>query len=271
MKTVRSFICEMKQIVISMPFLVSCMIVTILEFTAGFYLTGDGKELSILEVLISFSREDMEKNVLFSSFAAFKSGVGSWLKLFVPIIATLPFVALFRDETSTGYRRFRIVSEGKVRYCMVKILTCFFSGALTLTIGTLLFSLMTGIFFPSVQQFDKESIHLILAPYGTNSIVLIMLRQFLMIFLYGGFWGSICLGLVGAVKNKYLIVGIPFMLKYMWQQYIDKIDGMGPDTLLYAFQEKNSIFGILIVYGIILAISVLVFLVAMGRKEDIGV
>ena len=271
MKTVRSFVCEMKQIVISMPFLVSCMIVTILEFTAGFYLTGDGKELSILEVLINFSKEDMKENVLFSSFAAFRSGVGSWLKLFVPIIAALPFAALFRDETSTGYRRFRIISEGKVRYCVLKILTCFFSGALTLTIGTLLFALMTGIFFPSIQQFDTESINMILAPYGTNSTALIMFRQILMIFLYGGFWGSVCLGMVGTVKNKYLIVGIPFMLKYMWQQYIDKIGGMGPDTLLYAFQEENSISGILIVYIILLAVSVLVFFLAIERKEDIGV
>lgn len=275
---VKTFAClksEMKQVVGCRLFLFSCLIVVLLEFTAGFYLQNPESEISVFEVIFSIPREQIQQNVNLSAEAAFFSGVGSWLTLFAPIVVSLPFCALYRDETSTGYKRFRISRMGKRTYCFVKIITNFLLGALTLTLGTIFFGMLVSLMFPHIQTYPQGEVAVFLQNIGGISIGEKVTRQLLVLFLYGGFWGSVVLGFCGFIHNKYLIVGIPFMLKYIWREVAYKHGAdqkFGPDTFLLLCNgegQDTSIF--YIGYLLIWICCIVLFCVSVNGKEDIGV
>lgn len=275
MKTWGCLKSEMKQVVGCRLFFVSCLVVALLELTAGFYLQNPESELSVFETFFSISKEQIRQNANLSAEKAFFSGIGSWLTLFAPIVVSLPFCALYRDEISTGYKRFRISRMGKERYCIVKIITNFLLGALTLTFGTILYGGLVSIMFPHIQSYPKEEIAFFLQSIGGINIWKKAVKQLLVLFLYGGFWGSVVLGFCGFIHNKYLIVGIPFMLKYIWREVAYKHgtdQKFGPDTFLLLCNgtvQENHIF--YIGYLLIWICCILLFCVAVNGKEDIGV
>lgn len=273
MKIVRYFFSEMKQVVFSVPFWVCCLLVMVLETTAGFYVQGEA-EISVIEAIVRFSKQERESNVLLNSFSAFSAGMGSWLTLFSPVITALPYVILFRDETSTGYRRFRIVSIADNKYfCIVKCAVCFLCGALTMLLGTIFFALITATFFPDLKSFGNEYAEMILSSYHATSIWQANVRQLFCCFFYGGFWSLMSFWLLGKIENKYLIVGIPFMVKYIWRElYFKSGDkGVGPDSLLQIFYCEQSAFWIIFVYISLGIMSFIMFHIFFGRKEDVGV
>ena len=98
-------------------------------------------------------------------------------------------------------------------------------------------------------------------------------QQMLSTFLYGGFWSIVSFALLGFVQNKYLIVGIPFMLKYIWGELCLKIEeqGVGPDSLILLFYEKETMGMTLVVYGVLSILCCLLFWMVTVRKEDLGV
>ncbi|MDE6313397.1 MAG: hypothetical protein K2M46_07205 [Lachnospiraceae bacterium] len=263
---------ELKQLFSSLPFWVCCILVTVLECSAGFFLERNGKELSVIETIITYSKQEMKDMGRIWSVNAFVSGVGSWLKLFVPVIASLPAVALYRDQASTGYRRCLIYRVGKKEYLIVKYLSGFLGGAITLTMGTLLFFLLTQLCFPSAACLQEWVVRSTLEAYHANSAFAMVMCRFGIVFLYGGIWASITYGLLGLVSNKYLIVGIPFMMKYIWQQCAEKWNIMDGDALLYfSFGENNPLTVVVVVYGLLLLGSFFLFYFSNQRKEDIGV
>ena len=272
MKTLRCIISEGKRIVCYPPFFVCCVLVVVLEFTAGLCLVNGQDEISVMEAVLTISREQMEQNTNYCSFEAFQAGTGSWFKLFVPILAALPFVALYRDEVSTGYRRFRIASMGKFRYCITKFITCFLGGALTVSVGTALYGVCVAILFPSLNAYNPEDIQMFLEMLD-GTIPELIGQQMLSTFLYGGFWSIVSFALLGFVQNKYLIVGIPFMLKYIWGELCLKIEeqGVGPDSLILLFYEKETMGMTLVVYGVLSILCCLLFWMVTVRKEDLGV
>lgn len=273
MKTLRCLGCEWKRMLCFFPFVICCLFVTVLELTAGLYLINGDKQLSVMETFLTLSRDERMHSVNLSAFGAFQSGIGSWLKLFVPIVAALPFVALFRDEASTGYLRFRICSIGRIRYCFVKFFSCFFAGGMTLAVGTALFGICVYFLFPSLSVYDRASIEAFLETLNGSSVGMIIIEKFVVVFLYGGFWSITSFALLGFVHNKYLIIGIPFVIKYIWREICFKLDvnGVSPDQLFLLFQKEESVFEILIVYVILCVCSLLLFFIGIMRKEELGV
>lgn len=273
MKMIRYCLNEMKQVILSVPFWVCCLLVMALETTAGFCIIGE-TEISVIEAIFYFSQQERESNVLLNSFAAFSAGTGSWLSLFAPVITALPFVVLFRDETSTGYRRFRIVSiEDKKLFCMIKYIVCFFTGALIMFTGTLMFAVITEIFFPSLRSFGSEYSEMVLSSYSVSGVLQANLQHLVCCFFYGGFWALMSFGLLGKIANKYLIVGIPFMVKYMWRELYFKAGdkGVGPDNLLQIFYGSQSGLWIIFLYVFLGFMSFIMFYICTVRKEDVGV
>lgn len=273
MKMIRCFLNEIKQVVFGIPFWICCFVVMALETTAGFCLVGQN-EVSVIEAIMQFSMQERESNMSFNSFSAFTAGMGSWLLLFAPVITALPFVVLFRDEASTGYRRFRIVSvKDKKCFCIMKYVVCFFSGALTMLVGTLLFAVVTAIFFPSLKSFGSEYMEMVLASYHVSNVPEASARYLICCFFYGGFWSLMSFALLGKIQNKYLIVGVPFMMKYMWREIYFKLGdkGVGPDSLMHIIYGEEPVVWVLFTYISLSMISFILFYVSTVRKEDIGV
>lgn len=275
MKTLACLRSEIRQIFFCRLFFVSCLIVALLELTAGFHMINMEDQISVLETVRVVPRALMENDIRLSAESAFFAGIGSWLTLFAPIIVSLPFCALYRDEISTGYKRFRIVAMGKMRYCIVKIISNFLMGALTLTIGTLIYGMMVSILFPHAGSYSQAQIHQLIQDIGGHTIIYWIMRQLLVLFFYGGFWGSVVMGFCGFIHNKYLIVGIPFMLKYIWREITFKqgVDGrIGPDSLLQLCHRYENAPRISVeVYLAVWGICIILFCIAMNRREDLGV
>lgn len=273
MKMLHYFSNEMKQIVCGVPFWICCLLVMILETTAGFCIV-DGNELSVIEVILQYSVKERESNMSFNSFSAFRSGMGSWLLLFAPVITALPFVVLFRDEASSGYRKFRIISmKDKKCFSIIKYVSCFFSGALTMLVGTLLFAVVTEICFPSIKSFGSEYMEMVLSSYHVDTVLLVLIKYLVSCFFYGGFWALMSFVLLGKIQNKYLIVGIPFMIKYMWREIYFKSGnkGVGPDSLMELIYGEQSTVWIVFTYAVLGIISFILFYVSTVKKEDISV
>lgn len=271
MKYIRYIKCDLMEILCSPVFWVCCLIVTGLEFTTDFYLVGPEKSYTVIGTWLNVPHNKLVQNPDFSSISAFLDGMGTWMLLFVPIIVSLPCIVIYRDESSTGFRRFRLASAGKNKYIVTKIISGYMIGGSILVIGSLLYGVIVAIMFPLPGVYDQSDIQMFLEYKGYSSIIQAVLSYLGIVFLYGGFWCTLSLCLCSFIHNKYVVVGIPFMFKYVWDELCYKYSSdYGPDRFVNNYGYETEEYIIYYIYLTLFAALVIVFYLLNVRKVDLG-
>lgn len=251
-------------------------------------------QYSVIRSLISFDREFMLSSYDFISINVALKGAGSWLSMFIPIISAFAYIPLVCDESESKSIRNAVFRSSKLKFYLSRFITAVLSGGFAVMIGYMVFCGMVFILFPGIGEFPAETrefyiqylsdVYPSTADFGIGSALLI---KFVEIFVYGAIAAIPAILLTAVSKNKYVVLCIPFFIKYALTQTSIKLiaqaysngEGVGGrlteisnminlDYVLQIYEMKS--YRLILLY-IIVAISTLaLYLFIQLRRFDSG-
>lgn len=296
MKIIRNISVSSKTIFTNYGFYICIIFTAVLCICTGIYRdTINGNEYSAIKSLMEFDREFMLNNTLFCSYSVAARGAGSWLTMFIPIISSFAFVPLVCDRIESGFVRFSVFRSSKFSYRTAEFLTACISGGLAVMLGYMLFMGLVYILFPNISEYSSEAqallseeLSYIYPEASKHGHAFLLAIKSLEMFLYGAISAVPSIMLTCFIRNKYLVMCIPFFIKYVVTQTSAKLsatafsDWENPDTRLSEFASVISpdavlnslnspqIRQIFIYNGTLVLTAFLFFIIVYGRRTDCG-
>ncbi|WP_455194588.1 hypothetical protein [Eubacterium ramulus] len=200
-----------------------------------------GKQISIFSLM--FQEQQANTDLSKSALALWQAGIGGWLVVFAPMLLSMGYILLISEERRNGQIRFHILRSGNWKYCISKLCSGALAGGIVFLIGYALFGLLMLVRFPSIRTFSAEEQEILLM--GSN-ISVVIIKKLIGVFLYGMFGSVFGIGVAIVFRDKYMLVCLPFMIKYIYQQILAKMamDAMAAKayerlTWIETFQPEN--------------------------------
>lgn len=250
----------------------------VLLFAAEVYIDGSQSRYSVIRALTELPPEVRTAEAELCDIQIMQKARSSWFTLFAPIIAAFCFVPLTCAEREENAVRFQVIRVSKNKYYVTEFISGIISGGLAIVLGYLIFCGAAAILFPGVSEIPKSEAENILR---TKFIFPELITQ---VFLYGTFWSVPAMFLSGVLRNKYLIMCIPFFIKYGVDQaykkllfgslYGDRFDEkkyklaskINPDGIL--FVNKKTALYTAILFGALTVIFFAGYLTIMRKRGD---
>lgn len=224
-----------------MPFFImSCSGVVLTCLLSEGYTSASGKSYTILELLLFLRRDVMFVDVFLNRYEIWMKGIGVWTQLLLPFLLSIGYLSVVSGEKQTGMNRLILIRENNLKYSVSKVFSAVLSGGIIMFVGYLLFGLIVYAKFPSIQEYSKNDLNRYLEFYqGFHQDfheVSFFFRRCVDVFLYG-----MCVNIFAYLvsilfTDKYILLCLPLMLKYIWGQAIAKIEldamNKGQETLL---------------------------------------
>ena len=183
----------------------------------------NGKSIAIFSLILQNGQTGnvgaIEKSALF----LWKSGVGDWLVVFLPLLLTFGYIAQITGERQSGQVQFALMRSGNLRYCLAKVISGALFGGIVFVIGYALFGIILAAVFPSFSSFPYEIQSIYPELFVGNSLFLFVIKQFAGVFLYGVFGSVFGIGVSVLSRDKYMLLCIPFLLNYIYRQILQKL------------------------------------------------
>ncbi len=182
--------------------------------------TGDmnvgGSQISIFSLMI---RPEVT-NTPHTAFELWRAGIGGWLLVFAPMLLTVGYMISLSGERQNGQIRFALMRSGKLRYCISKVCGGALAGGIIFLIGYAVFGLLMVIRFPSLSTLPVEEQEMYLMG---SSLVAEVVKRLIGAFLYGMTGSLFGIGVAIVFRDKYMLICLPFMINYIYQQVLGKL------------------------------------------------
>lgn len=175
-----------------------------------------GRQISIFSLMIRPEDADSQHVVL----ELWRAGIGGWLIVFAPMLLTMGYMIALSGERQNGQIRFALMRSGKLRYCISKVCGGALAGGIILLIAYAVFGLLLMIRFPSLSTLSVEEQEFYLM--GSTLAVEVAKRMF-GAFLYGMAGSLFGIGVAIVFRDKYMLICLPFMINYIYQQVLSKL------------------------------------------------
>ena len=292
----KATIINLRKTVTGYGFWVCAGFTVILCFSANIYTDViKNDRYSVFSALRTFDREFMLTDTSFCSFNVIQRSVSGWLSLFIPIIAAFTFIPLVCDEYEAKSVRFEIFRAGKRSFHLSRFLTALVCGGLAVTLGFAVFSALAFLMFPNINDYNHIQREMLLEslsytfPEIRNGLALPILKTLGVVFLYGGVSAVPAIALTAVIRNKYLVLCIPFFLKYAVGQTCIKMQSqavadyehtdesmmklagiVNPDSLAYLPQMGELKAAVLLYRGGLVLAAFAAFIIIQSRRSDSG-
>ena len=275
--------CDLTRIISSWAFIAAIAVTAALCFSAQVYVDhGSGKIYSVLEALFSLDRGLMAVNSDFYAPMIIRNALTGYSAMAMPITASFPFVMSFIAERNSGNMQYTISRMSRGKYYISKFITAITSGGLCTMLGVIFFGICVYIMFPN--SYPPE-----LTEWAfPNGVTAALVGKMLSAFVYGVTSVLPAFFLCAFCKNPYIVLCFPFMLKFIAETLLSKIQANAwavgdyeasdraapfyPDAASQLFDRQvDKTFWVIIAVNVILAAAVLAgFAAIMENRSDRG-
>ena len=273
---------ELGKIMSNIVFFLAILGVVVLLMLSNVYTSPEtGEEYSVIGLATDKDKDALIKNGDLHAPDIIVGGVTGYMDMFVPVLVSVPFVMIVCGEKKNSNTRFEIYRVGKNRYITGRYFASMVAGGIVLMTGYIIFSVIISFIFPGntgmLMEYQNEFIlqqggltATVLKHFGMNGLYII---KFIRMFLYGAFFTTPAFGLSAVIRNRYIVISIPFMLSYLFQKVAEKHVEMKlyrviPENIgrVYNIRWKEM----LIVFGCIIILVPVLCRIYLGRKCDCG-
>ncbi len=296
MKMIKNISVNMKMIFSSYGMYICILFTVILCFGTGIYMdSSTSNEYSVIKSLLTFNREYMLNNIELSAVYVSLHILNGWITMFIPIVAAFAYIPLICDEFESKTVRITVYRSSKLGYYSSKFITACISGGLSVLIGYIVSIILIFTLFPNTSEYSEDFQRIIneyIKSYYSDNINLnyidILTLKCFEVFIYGTLAAVPAILLTSITRNKYLILCIPFFLKYAVSQTCMKlyakansdfestnerllkvIDILSPDSLLQVFESQDKTY-ILFYNFILVIIAYAIYMLVYNRRFDCG-
>lgn len=277
----RNFFVSFRKNTASPGFLLCVAMTVLLLFAAEVYYDFDTQtRYSVFRALTYLTPDEHAANYELCSQMVVQNACSGWFSLFAPIIAAFCFVPTVCTERGEKAVRFQIFRTTRLKYSLSQFFSGVISGGAAISLGYIIFAALVMGLFPDIGEMSEFAADVLLEttfdlPY-----------QILKMFLFGAFWSIPAMLLTSVLNNKYLIMCIPFFLKYGLKQLHQKIsqdafsavssdknaialaNAINPDGILWVYDETRLV--IWLVFGISAALMFAAFIIINRKRVDCG-
>lgn len=291
MPFLRNLKANMYKILTGYGFYICIAFTVILCFSSNVYddpITND--KYSAISAYLNFDKKFMLGNFTLCSLMVMRSGIGSWLTMFIPIISAFAYIPLACDEYEAKSVRFEMFRCSKTSFNISRFVTACITGGIAVTIGFMIYAALVYCMFPSYAEYSTGQQQIIKSFLNNNSSYLAMLTsKSWQIFLYGVISVTPAITLTCIMKNKYLVMCIPFFLKYAldqtslrlqsksWLAYkspnilLNKIATVIDPDALAAVTDYGELTKYIVIYNAVLFIlAIVIYMTVQNRRIDCG-
>ncbi len=222
--------CDLQKTLLSFGFLAAILVTFLLCFTENVYTDiSTMRAFSVTEALLTFNRRFMEGNISFCSLMVFKTALNGYSAMFLPILASFPFVFSQSAERNSGNIRISIFRTKRLKYYLSKFICGIFSGGFCVMLGVILFGIFSFFAFPSLECYQNENIEF----YVPDGAPVEIGKKLLSSFIYGCANAVPAFFLSSFCRNRYIILCVPFLLRFMQDTAAKKIISGSYDSNIY--------------------------------------
>lgn len=215
---IRVLKCDFARIIFGWEFLVAVLATTILCFSVQVYMDySTSKAYSVFEVL--FLLEPAVRAVIheLSPPMIIRMALTGYSAMVLPITASFPFVISFIAERTSGNMLYTITRTGRWKYYVSKFVSAILGGGFCTALGVIFFVVFAFVLFPNSTS--PEQIEWVFP----NGIVIGIMKKMLSAFIYGMTSALPAFFLCAFCKNPYIILCFAFMLKFISEAVLGKI------------------------------------------------
>ena len=163
-----------------------------------------------------------------------------------------------------------------------------------MVIGYLIFIGLVLLLFPHLSEYSSQQTEMFyenlryVFPEISNGILLPAVKTLCSVFVYGAFWAMPAMLLTAVVRNKYIVMCVPFFLKYALGQLCQKLQAQAvsdiqhtdmklleltgvihPDSLAHLPQSAQKC-SVLVFSGVLVISAFALYLFLQMRRLDSG-
>ena len=255
--------------------------------------TISGNRYTVIRSYFSFDREFMLQTTSLSSVEVMRCGTGSWLSLFLPIITAFAFVPVICEEHKSRAVRFEVLRSGKINYYCGRFISGCLYGGLSVMLGYGLYAIVVYRMFPGIGEYSAalqrdywKTVDLPQAAMFGEGYLCIILPKLAEVCLYGMICAAPILLLTALIHNQYVVICLPFFLKYGLSQICMRINTqpnvgikafgrhlatiIDPDALADLSEYGSDAKWVLIYSACIIVGSFVLYLLLQRRRLDSG-
>lgn len=252
---------------------------------------------SVFYCMNNYTQELMLRDTQFNSYNVLKTAGTGWVVMFMPVLASIGPVTVFADERDSREKRNVVARTGHTKYLISNCVFFMIAGALVYFLGCFVFAVIAKTAFPDVSAYQKEMIMWNMmsefsedvlvgkafAEFGTVGAFAVRLAG---CFIYGALSVLPAMILSSAIKNKYLIVCIPFFVRYSISnissslmskfmlsgdmKYYKASEVINPEGILNSVSNSEYAKQIYILSAVLVIASVTIFFVVSKLGVDKG-
>ena len=181
-----------------------------------------GTQTTLLELAWRLRAGSVTPDISMSVPVIWQQGLGGWLALFAPLLVSFGYVVTLSSERQNGQMKFELIRGGIFRYCVSRITGGALCCGVMFLAGYALFGLLLKLFFPAFSSFGAEEQWMYLGFRPGNSLTLFCACRLAGAFFFGVFAGISGIGVSVFLEDKYMLVCLPFLANYIYQQVLQK-------------------------------------------------
>lgn len=282
-KFLRTLKCDLARIVLGREFIIAVAATVVLCFSVQVYFDhSNGKAYSVFEALFTLDPALRAESPDLSPPMIIRMALTGYSAMVLPVTASFPFVLSFIAERSSGNMLYTISRTRRGNYYVSKFVSAILGGGLCTMLGVVLFGICAYILFPN--RISPELAEWLFP----NGIFAGLAKKLLSAFIYGMTSVLPAFFLCAFCKNPYIVLCFPFMLKFIAEAILGKIQTnawasenyetadiiapLFPDAAshLADMQVGKTFWATLIVTVIFAAICFAGFAVIMEKRTDRG-
>ncbi len=227
---IRVLKCDLNKTMVSFGFASAILATFMLCFTETVYTDiSNSQSFSVLEALLKFDNEFKKTHFPFNSLSVFKNALSGYSAMFLPILSAFPFIFSQSAERTGGNIRLTIFRTQRLKYYFSKFLCAVLCGGICIMAGILLFGLLSLAVFPAISTYTQIEI----TAEAPDEIFMEFLKKLLSAFIYGCTSALPAFFLSSFCRNRYIILCLPFLMRYMNDTIIRKITAGSVDIEIF--------------------------------------
>lgn len=235
---------------------------------------------SVVRAVLELPADVKSANVELCSAMVIRNARGAWFAQFAPILAAFCFVPQMCAEREENAVRFQIFRSSKLKWEISRFVSAVVSGGAAIMLGYMVFSAAALLIFPNVSEMTGFAAEL------ATGTTLNYFAEIMRVLLYGMFWSIPSLVLASVLRNKYIIMCVPFFVKYaltglcakltnnaLFSETVDAqtlrfANFIDPDRILWVNSEQ--VLGAVILFGGFALVFFAAYLFAARKRGDCG-
>lgn len=217
-KFFRTLKCDLARIVLGREFLIAIAATVVLCFSVQVYFDhSNSKAYSVFEALFILEPALRAESPDLSPPMIIRMALTGYSSMVLPVTASFPFVLTFIAERSSGNMLYTISRTRRGSYYISKFVSAILGGGLCTMLGVIFFAVCAYILFPN--RCSPELVEWLFP----NGIVIGIMKKLLSAFIYGMTSALPAFFLCSFCKNPYIVLCFPFMLKFISEAILGKI------------------------------------------------